>query len=218
LDISKQKAYWDKVAGYKRFTTPVPMELLKKYLRPDSRILDFGCGQGKILQQLESEGFLNLSGVDISGNMIEIAGKNLPDADFKVNTGVMIPYNDSSFDCVIAAAVLTCVISSNDQGKLIAEIKRVLKPEGLVYINDFLINNDNRNIDRYEKYEKKYGVYGVFEIEEGLAMRHHTLEWISELTSSFTRLLFEEKIYTTMNGHISKGFCFIGAKQEKIYE
>lgn len=213
MNISKQKAYWDKVAEYKRFTTPVPMEILKKRLRPDSKILDFGCGQGRILQQLKSEGFLNLYGVDISRNMIEIAGKNLPDADFKVNAGVMIPYNDSSFDCVIAAAVLTCVISGNDQRKLIAEMKRVLKPEGLVYINDFLINNDHRNINRYEKYEKKYGIYGVFEIEEGVAMRHHTLEWISELTSSFARLLFEEKTYSTMNGHISKGFCFIGRKK-----
>ena len=106
MNISNQKAYWDKVAEYKNFTTPVSMELLKKYLRPDSIILDFGCGQGRILQQLKNEGFLNLSGVDISRNMIEIAGKNLPDADFKVNTGVMIPYNDSSFDCVVAAAVL----------------------------------------------------------------------------------------------------------------
>ncbi len=211
-NISKQKTYWDKVAKYKNFTTPVSTELLKKYLSPNSKILDFGCGQGRILKQLKKEGFTNLSGVDISENMIEIAGKELPDADFKVNTGVSIPYMDSSFDCVIVAAVLTCVINSNNQRKLIAEIRRVLKPESLVYINDFLINSDPRNIERYEKYQKKYGVYGAFEIEEGIAMRHHSPEWISELTSSFTKLLFKEKTYTTMNGHISKGFCFIGAK------
>jgi len=212
LDTSKQKAYWDKVAGYKNFTTPLSVELLKQYLRPDSRILDFGCGQGRILQQLKNEGFLNLSGVDISKNMIGISGKNLPGADFRVNSGVTIPYNDSSFDCVIIAAVLTCIISSDEQRKLLAEIKRILVPEGLVYINDFLINDDQRNISRYEEYEKKYGIYGVFEIEEGVTMRHHKLDWISELTSSFTKLLFEEKMYTTMNGHVSEGFCFIGVK------
>lgn len=212
MDTSKQKAYWDKVAGYKNFTTPLSVELLKQYLRPDSRILDFGCGQGRILQQLKNEGFLNLSGVDISKNMIGISGKNLPGADFRVNSGVTIPYNDSSFDCVIIAAVLTCIISSDEQRKLLAEIKRILVPEGLVYINDFLINDDQRNISRYEEYEKKYGIYGVFEIEEGVTMRHHKLDWISELTSSFTKLLFEEKMYTTMNGHVSEGFCFIGVK------
>jgi len=212
LNKSKQKTYWDKVAGYKSFTTPVSTELLKKYLEPDSRILDFGCGQGRILQQLKNEGFQNLSGVDMSENMIEIAGKNLPRADFKVNVGVIIPYDDSPFDCVIVAAVLTCIINSDEQRKLIAEIKRVLKPEGIVYINDFLINDDQRNVSRYEKHEKRYGIYGVFEIEEGVAMRHHTHQWISELTSSFTKLLFEEKTYTTMNGHISKGFCFIGKR------
>jgi ubiquinone/menaquinone biosynthesis C-methylase UbiE len=187
-------------------------ELLKKYLRLDSRILDFGCGQGRILQQLKSEGFQKLFGVDISENMIKIAGKNLSGTGFKVNTGVTMPYDDLSFDCVIVAAVLTCIINRDEQIKLITEIKRVLKPNGLVYINDFLINNDQRNISRYEKYEKKYGIYGVFEIEEDVAMRHHSLQWVEELTSSFTKLLFEEKTYTTMNGHISKGFCFIGTK------
>lgn len=212
MNISKQKAYWDKVAGYKNFTTPIFIELLKKYLELDSSILDFGCGQGRILQQLKNEGFRKLYGVDISGKMIEIADKNLPRADLKVNIEVSIPYNDSSFDCVIVAAVLTCVIGSDDQRKLLAEFKRILKPKGIVYINDFLINNDRRNISRYEKYKKKYGIYGVFEIEEGVAMRHHTIQWICELTSSFTKLLFEEKTYTTMNGHISKGFCFIGVK------
>ena len=214
MNMPKQKAYWDKVAGYKNFTTPVSTELLKKYLKPDSRILDFGCGQGRILQQLKNEGFSNLSGVDISENMIEIADKNLPDADFKVNSGSTIPYDDSSFDCVIVAAVLTCITTNNDQRKLTAEIRRVLRPKGIVYINDFLINNDQRNISRYKKYEKIYGIYGIFEIEEGVAMRHHTPQWVKELTSSLTELLFEEKTFTTMNGHISKGFCFIGAKQE----
>lgn len=214
MNTSKQKAYWDKAAEYKRFTTPVSTELLKRYLKPESKILDFGCGQGRILQQLKTEGFSNLSGTDISGNMIKLSRNNLPYADLKINTGVTIPYDDSSFDCVIVTAVLTCIISNNEQKKLISEIKRVLKPDGLVYINDFLINDDQRNIKRYERYEKKYGVYGVFEIEEGTAMRHHSLQWISELTSTFKKLLFEKKIYTTMNGHISKGFCFIGSKQE----
>lgn len=212
MSISKQKAYWNKVAEYKRFTIPVPIEILKKYLSPDSRILDFGCGYGRILQQLKTEGFPNLSGVDISGNMIEIARQKLPDADLKINTGVNIPYNDSDFDGVIATAVLTCIINNNEQKNLIAEIKRVLRPEGLVYISDFLINDDERNINRYKNYEKKYGVYGVFEIEQDLALRHHTPEWINELTSSFTKLLFEEKTFVTMDGHISKGFCLIGRK------
>ena len=209
----QQKEYWNRVAREKRFTIPVSVKSLKKYLNSDSVILDFGCGYGRILQQLKSEGFLNLSGVDISERMIEIAKKKLPDMDLRINTGINIPYNDSYFDGVIAAAVLTCIISSNDQRELVAEIKRVLRPGGVVYINDFLINNDERNIKRYEKYKKQYGVYGVFEIEQGTALRHHTLEWINDLTSAFGRLLFEKKTFTTMYGHVSKGFCFIGRKQ-----
>ena len=208
----RQKEYWNKVANEKKFTISVSMELLKKYLTPSSRILDFGCGYGRILQELKKNGFLNLVGVDIAENMIEIAKANLPGIDFKTNVGTDIPYDDSYFDCVIAAAVLTCIPGNDDQKRLVAEIKRVLKLDGIVYICDFLINQDQRNINRYDKYKQKHGPYGIFEIGEGVVLRHHTLEWIDNLTSSFTKLLFEEKTFTTMNNHISNGFCFIGKK------
>lgn len=208
----EQKAYWNNVASEKKFTIPVSMELLREYLRLDSAILDFGCGYGRILEELKRGGFLNLAGVDIAENMIEIAKANLPDVDLKVNTGVEIPYDDSYFEGVIISAVLTCIPGDDDQKKLIAEIKRVLKPDGIVYICDFLINEDRRNLDRYDKYMQKHGLYGIFEIDGAVILRHHTLEWIDELTSSFTKLFFEEKTFATMNSHVSNGFCFVGKR------
>ena len=208
----EQKTYWNKVAGEKTFTIPVSMELLKKYLTPTSRILDFGCGHGRILVELQKNGFLNLSGVDISENMIEIAKTELANVNFKTNLSTDIPYDDSYCDCVIAAAVLTCIPGSHNQKKLVAEIERVLKADGIVYVCDFLVNQDRRNIERYNKYKDKYSDYGVFEIAEGVVLRHHTVEWIDELTSSFVKLLFEKRTFITMNGHTSNGFCFVGKR------
>jgi SAM-dependent methyltransferase len=208
----QQKTYWNKVANEKKFTIPVSVELLGKHITLDSAILDFGCGYGRILEELKRNGFLNLAGVDIAENSIEIAKANLPNVDFKVNTGMDIPYDDSYFEAVIISAVLTCIPSNDDQKRLISEIKRVLKPAGIVYMCDFLINKDKRNLDRYNKYRQKHGLYGIFEIGEGVVFRHHTLEWIDDLTFSFTKLLFEEKTYSTMNNHMSKGFCFVGKK------
>ena len=65
--------------------------------------------------------------------------------------------------------------------QIINEIYRVLKPGGIIYINDFLLNEDKRNKERYEKYKDKYGVYGAFELSEGGRFRHHTEKWIDEL-------------------------------------
>ena len=206
----QHKAYWNMVAGDRKFTIPVSMELFRERLTPDSAILDFGCGYGRVLEELNRNGFLNLAGVDISEKMIEIAKTNLPNVDFKINNGVDIPYEDSYFEAVIISAVLTCISGNDDQKKLITEIKRVLKPGGIVIIYDFLINDDQRNLDRYDKYKQKHGTYGIFELDDGVTLRHHRLEWIDELTSTFTKVLFEKKTFVTMNDHNANGFCFVG--------
>ncbi len=84
------------------------------------------------------------------------------------------------------------------------------KPGGFLYVVDFMINNDSRNIKRYNKYKEKYNKYGVFEISEGAVLRHHSLEWIHSLTSSFHNDFFEKTVFVTMNGNTSNGFCFMG--------
>jgi len=208
----QQKVYWNKAAKEKKFTVPVSVELIKKYGGADCAILDFGCGYGRILEELKRNGFSNLAGVDIAENMIEIAKANLPGADLKVNAGVNIPYEDKRFDVVIVAAVLTCISDNEEQKKLIAEVKRVLRIGGIIYLCDFIINEDQRNISRYEKYKEKHGVYGIFEIEGGAVLRHHSLDWVDELVRPFEKVLLEEKIFTTMNNHTSNGFWFIGRK------
>ena len=208
----QQRAYWDRVAREKKFTIPVSMELFNERLGDDAAILDLGCGYGRVLYELKASGFLNLAGVDLSEKMIEIAKANLPGVDLKVNTGSEISYGDGCFDAVIITAVLTCIPDDDEQKRLIAEIERVLKPGGIVYIYDFLINEDQRNLERYDKYKQKYGKYGVFELDDAVTLRHHALEWISELTSVFTELSFEEKTFATMHSHESRGFCFVGKR------
>ena len=54
-----------------------------------------------------------------------------------------------------------------------SEIRRVLRPGGILYVNDFLLFTDDRNKARYEKFNNKYGEYGVFELPEGAVCRHH---------------------------------------------
>lgn len=90
---------------------------------------------------------------------------------------------------------------------------RVLKKDGILYINDYILNNDQRNIDRYDKYHDKYGTYGIFELSEGAVLRHHSKDYLLELTKEFEELVFEETIYDTMNGHKSNGFYYIGKKK-----
>ena len=62
----EQRAYWDHVAPTKEFTLPLQSELLAQWVTPDSSILDFGCGYGRTLNQLQQLGYQNLCGIDFS--------------------------------------------------------------------------------------------------------------------------------------------------------
>jgi len=112
-------------------------------------------------------------------------------------------------------AVITGNYRSEDQIKLVNNIREILKPGGIISVNDFLLNDDQRNLERYEYYREKYGVYGVFELPDGGVVRHHTKEWIMELLQGFTQLHYTETEFTTMNGNISKGFVYLGLNAGK---
>ncbi len=210
-----QRDYWDSVAPKKEFTTDLRWEWLQAFLKPESVVLDIGCGYARTLAQLREHGLSHLFGVDFSSEMI-VRGKNLyPDLHLEVADGAQLPFPDESMDAVLLFAVLTCVAEDTEQSAMIAEIRRVLRPGGVVCVNDFLLNSDARNQARYtetaEKHNGKYP-FGVFELSEGARLRHHTLEHIHELLRSFSLLQFEHITFRTMNGNTSNGFCYLGQK------
>ncbi|MBC2582434.1 class I SAM-dependent methyltransferase [Clostridium sp. DJ247] len=208
--IEHQKEYWNKVANDKEFTTPFQIELFSDLVDSEDRILDVGCGYGRTLNELYSKGFKNLCGIDFSNRMIERGRKQFPWLNLTVQEDKKIPYEDNSFNSIILFAVLTCIVDDGDQIFLMNEIKRVLKPNGILYINDFLLNTDERNIKRYKIYEDKYNKYGVFELQEGAVLRHHDLSWIESITSDFKNIRLETVTYMTMNGNKSNGFTYLG--------
>ncbi len=203
-------SYWDSVAGHKEFTLDFEIEAFLAELPDYPSILDVGCGYGRTLMQLDQAGLKNLHGCDYSKKMIEQARKNLPNAEFKINKGVKLPYEDSSFDAVILMAVLTSIIDNELQARLLSEISRVLTDNGLIYVGDFLLNEDQRNLDRYEKGIAINNTYGVFKLEEGAILRHHDPDYIAAILGGFFAVDFQFVTHKTMNGNISNGFFFLG--------
>jgi ubiquinone/menaquinone biosynthesis C-methylase UbiE len=176
-------------------------------------ILDIGCGYGRTLNELHEAGFKKLVGVDFSQGMIDRGHRLHPHLDLQKTDGNTLPFKDNTFDAVILIAVLTCIAESKGQHRLMAEIERVLRRGGILYIDDYLLNTDDRNIKRYNHAKDKYGVYGIFELPEGAVVRHHTKDHILDITKHFARLVFETVVYTTMNGNRSNGFYYLGKKR-----
>jgi SAM-dependent methyltransferase len=207
-----QKLYWNNAAALKEFTTPFQINIFQQYVNNGAYILDIGCGYGRTLNELYNNGYKNSIGTDFSEKMIE-RGKSLyPYLYFEAMENGLIDYLENTFDAIILLAVLTCIKTNEEQTELLNEIKRLLKPGGIIYINDFLLNNDERNLNRYEEYKSKYKIYGIFELPEGAIVRHHDKKQVKESLKIFTELEFKETEYLTMNGNKSNGYYYLGKK------
>jgi ubiquinone/menaquinone biosynthesis C-methylase UbiE len=211
--FNSQENYWDSVAEIKEFTTPFQFDLFKKYVSANMKILDVGCGYGRTLHELHEYNYENCTGIDFSQEMINRGLKIYPLLNLMKNNNDVLPFQNKSFDAAILISVLTCIVKNEDQKKLISEILKVLSDDGIIYINDFIINNDKRNIERYKSYQEKYGEYGVFELPEGAIVRHHSQEHILNILNDFITIYYESNVYTTMNGNTSNGFIYLGKKR-----
>jgi len=210
---SSQIGYWDRVAQEKRFSHPLQVDWLTRYLKNSSTaILDYGCGYGRTLAELSMAGLTNLVGVDFSEAMLARARVAAPRAGLVRNDGRSLPFKNECFNAVLLFAVLTCIPDDDEQRILLTEVVRVLRPGGLIYLSDLLLNDDARNRERYQRFAEAYKCYGVFELPEGVAVRHHQKEWIEELTRPFRQLEYEPFTVTTMNGNSSAAFQYLGRK------
>lgn len=190
----------------KTFTTPFNIELFSHHVPRDARILDFGCGYGRTMIELAGAGFTNLTGVDFSATLIERGKRENPELDLIAYQGGPLPFTDHSFDAAIMLGVFTCILETREQAEALLEARRVLAPGGFLAVNDFLLNRDRRNLDRYQDGHDKYGLYGVFDTEDGGTFRHHDRNHMEALFSDFETVAFEETVFETMHGHQSNGF------------
>lgn len=193
-------------------TSDIDIGLFSEFIDKDSIILDYGCGCGRTIDLLGTSSYKNIYGVDISNEMVNMSRKKFPSYEFHVIEGkdARLNFEDGFFDAVFLLAVLTCITTDKEQNQILNEISRVLKPNGLIYINDFILNSNQRNIARYNKFLPKYKNFGVFELEDGAVMRHHCDERVKEIRLNFNEMFYEKVIFNTMNGNNSNGFVFIG--------
>jgi len=103
---------------------------------PSDTILELGCGAGRIGRELAGD-CAEYVGVDISPNMIEVATRRLEDFDnarLEVLDRTSLEAIDSaSVDKVFTIAVF-CHMDKEDLFLYMREIRRVLKPGGLAYL------------------------------------------------------------------------------------
>src|SRR3989344_2235707 len=123
-------------------------------------ILDIGCGYGMLLKRLQEKGgkkITSLTGVDISQKSIEIARKNIPEANLLISPATALPFKNQAFDFVFMIDTFCYII---DFKNALREMKRVLKPGGTLIFN-FGNKNWVRLNDNYYKIRKKHEIPSV---------------------------------------------------------
>jgi ubiquinone/menaquinone biosynthesis C-methylase UbiE len=109
-------------------------------------ICDLGCGPGQIARYLHRQSVPTL-GVDVSSRMVAEAQRLNPDIHFHQGNMLSLPDADNSWGG-IAAFYCIIHIPRGKIGDALREMKRVLKPEGVLLIT-FHIGEEIKHLDEW---------------------------------------------------------------------
>ena len=99
---------------------------------PDARVLDAGCGAGRISRYLADRG-CDVQGIDLSPGMIAMARRDHPDLPFEVGELTDLPFPDASFAGVLLW-YSTIHTAPDALPQIYREVARVLRPGGHVLV------------------------------------------------------------------------------------
>ena len=105
----------------------------KSNIKPDYKVLDLCCGTGDLTSIIKKY-TQNVTGIDFSDKMLEIARKKVKNTEFFQGDATALPFPDNTFDIVTIGFGLRNI---QNPEKAVEEIYRVLKPNGLFMHLDF---------------------------------------------------------------------------------
>jgi len=123
----------------------------------NKKILDWGCGPGRIIRHLPNVigNGCEYFGTDYNEKTIDWCSKNLKSIQFNKNTlKAQLPYKDNFMDVIYGLSIFTH-LSENLHYEWYKELYRVLKPNGILFIttqgNNFKVKMTNSEIKNYNE-------------------------------------------------------------------
>ncbi len=171
---STSKKYWDGIWSEEGLSTwrtyPNLFGKISKEVRPNSKILDIGCGAGVLLSELRTQQKGICFGLDISSEAIKLLkAMKMPGVVARLPE---IPLKDSSFDVVIATEVLEHIENPSETLK---QMKRVAKSGGFIICsvpNECMTKEEcdehlhNFDLESFRNLISDLGEFEIFNIED----------------------------------------------------
>jgi ubiquinone/menaquinone biosynthesis C-methylase UbiE len=110
-------------------------------LQPGQRVLDIGCGTGNLLLALgRDEQGVEIEGLDPDARALAKAARKAHRAgvaaSWRPGYAQDLPHADGSVDRVFSSLMLHHMPDDDDKDALLAEVRRVLRPDGLLVLAD----------------------------------------------------------------------------------
>ena len=115
MDVSRY------VLGIQRFLVGMKM---------NAHVLELGCGPGNLTKMIhEFRPDLQITGIDLAPEMVNLAQKNVPSGSFQVMNALDMAQLDQQFDGVVAGFVLP-YLSKEECSELFQKSARLIYPDG----------------------------------------------------------------------------------------
>ena len=108
------------------------LDELKKYIKETERVLDLGCGNGRLFDFFKDKKVTYI-GIDSSSKLISKAKEKYGNY-FKTADILSLPFSNNYFDSIWSIAVFHHIPSKELRLEALKEIRRVLKKDGKVII------------------------------------------------------------------------------------
>ena len=147
---TSSRDYWrDALAGH---LSPDYASLFLKYLSPEAKVLEAGCGVGQVVLSMRTRGF-NCFGLDYAAETIRMLNREFPDVPFDQGDIRSLPYEDRSFDGYISLGVIEHFTEGQEQ--MLREAARVVKPGGWLFVSVPALNGWRKLRCRFGHYDKE---------------------------------------------------------------
>lgn len=134
-EYSRLAEVYDKKWSF--YTEATTSETLTRFsLHPADRLLDVGCGTGLLLDRLSGiHPDKQLFGIDPVPAMLDVARRRLsPSIELHQAWAAHLPFEEEQFDVVISCSMFHYI---HKPMEALREMKRVLRPNGLLVITDW---------------------------------------------------------------------------------
>jgi ubiquinone/menaquinone biosynthesis C-methylase UbiE len=106
---------------------------LSDFFPTGGKLLDLGCGGGEPVTAYFARKGFDVTGVDISGEMIRLAREQIPEGKFIQADMSECRFDNASFDLIVSTFAIIHV-PQKEQDQLLGKIRVWLKPSGIAYL------------------------------------------------------------------------------------